>query len=133
MIRLLNEIRPGDTVRSYDFAFDNRNYIEGKVLKIAPWENCHPGCETDHIHISVKRQFQGCNSCNNKGWTRKITRRIIRNCESCDGEGNIEIPPLNAMIYPHITHLESRSSELGPGIIRIFSEVENTLNYPRGL
>ena len=123
MIRLLNDIRPGDTVRSYDFAFDNYNYIEGRVLKIAPWENCHPGCETDHIHISVKRQFQGCNSC----------RRVGVYCESCDGEGNIEIPPLNAMIYPHITHLDSRSSGLGPGIIRVFSEVENTLNYPRGL
>jgi hypothetical protein len=132
MIRLLNEIRPGDSVRSYDFSFDNYNYIEGKVLKIAPWDNCHPSCETDHIHISVKRQFQDCNSC----YSLDSRRRNI--CESCDGEGSIEIPPLNAMIYPHITHLDSRSSKnglvvLGPGIIRLFSEVENTLNYPRGL
>ena len=132
MIRVLNEIRLGDTVRSYDFAFDNYNYIEGRVLKIAPWENCHPGCETDHIHISVKRQFQGCNSCNQTGF-RSGSDHALHKCMSCDGEGSIEISPLNAMIYPHITHLDSRSSGLGPGIIRVFSEVENTLNYPGGL
>jgi len=136
-------IKIGTMVRSYDFAFDNSNYVEGRVVAIAPWEGCHPGCDTDHVHIQVVRQFMGCNSCNNKGWKGEIPNMSV--CESCDGKGKREIPPMNSMIYPHISHLESRGlydaqgvkgTELGPGIVKSYAGVVGntgitlTLNYP---
>jgi len=140
-------IKIGTMVRSYDFAFDNSNYAEGRVVAIAPWEGCHPGCDTDHVHIQVVRQFMGCNACNNKGFVkgRSEEGHSTTVCESCDGEGKREIPPLNSMIYPHISHLEPRGvydaqgvkgTELGPGIAKSYSGVVGkygitlTLNYP---
>ena len=140
-VALNSGIRIGTMVRSYDFAFDNSNYVEGRVVAIAPWEGCP--CENDHIHIQVVRQFMGCNSCNNKGWTGEIPNMSV--CESCEGEGKREIPPMNSMIYPHISHLEPRGrydaqgvkgTELGPGIAKSYSGVVGksgltiTLNYP---
>ena len=85
----------------------------------------------------------GCNSCNNKGWKGEIPNMSV--CESCDGEGKREIPPMNSMIYPHISHLEPRGlydaqrvkgTELGPGIVKSYAGVVGktgitlTLNYP---
>ncbi len=140
-------IKLGTMVRSYDFAFDNANYAEGRVVDIAPWEGCP--CGNDHIHIQVVRQFMGCNSCNNKGFNvfgylgDEVGIDVI--CESCDGEGKREIPPMNSMIYPHISHLEPRGlydgqgvkgTELGPGIVKSYAGVVGktgvtiTLNYP---
>lgn len=132
-------IKLGTMVRSYDFAFDNANYAEGRVVAIAPWEGCP--CGNDHIHIQVVRQFMGCNSCNNKG----LEENSLRACKVCDGKGKREIPPMNSMIYPHISHLEPRGrydgqgvkgTELGPGIVKSYAGVVGktgvtiTLNYP---
>ena len=87
LIALESGIKIGTMVRSYDFAFDNSNYVEGKR----------------------------------------------------------EIPPMNSMIFPHISHLEPRGryddqgikgTELGPGIVKSYSGVVGktgvtmTLNYP---
>ena len=58
-------IKPGDYVRSYDFKGSWRKeecggqewnadcYIEGHVIKIAPYEGCGDRC--DHYHIKVKK------------------------------------------------------------------------------
>lgn len=132
-------IKLGTMVRSYDFAFDNANYAEGRVVAIAPWEGCP--CGNDHIHIQVVRQFMGCNSCNNKG----LEENSLRACKVCDGKGKRELPPMNSMIYPHISHLKPRGryddagiqgTELGPGIVKSYAGVVGkrgvtiTLNYP---
>lgn len=134
-------IKLGTMVRSYDFAFDNSNYVEGRVVAIAPWEGCP--CDEDHVHIQVVRQFMGCNSCNNKGWTGEIPNMSV--CDSCEGKGKREIPPMNSMIYPMISHLKPRGryddrgfkgTELGPGIVKSYAGVVGkkgvtiTLNYP---
>tara|TARA_Y100000389_G_C17357832_1_gene462077 strand:+ start:236 stop:679 length:444 start_codon:yes stop_codon:yes gene_type:complete len=134
-------IKIGTMVRSYDFAYDNANYIEGRVVAIAPWEGCP--CGNDHVHIQVVRQFMGCNACNNKGWTGEIPNMSV--CDSCEGKGNRELPPMNSMIYPMISHLKPRGlyvtpgiqgSELGPGIVKSYAGVVGktgitiTLNYP---
>ena len=110
-------------------------------MAIAPWEGCP--CGNDHVHIQVVRQFMGCNACNNKGWTGEIPNMSV--CDSCEGKGNRELPPMNSMIYPMISHLKPRGlyvtpgiqgSELGPGIVKSYAGVVGktgitiTLNYP---
>ena len=43
----------GDTVRSYDFPWDDSTYVSGVIVAIEEWEHCEFNCGLPHVHIRV--------------------------------------------------------------------------------
>lgn len=85
-------------------------------------QSCFKVFEDEFPHLETNpHRSPICNSCMN------IDLRVV--CLGCEGNGTQSESLEGKSYYPHISHLKDRGV-FGPGIIKIYRGVGNTLNYP---
>ena len=140
-------LKPGVTIRSYDFPTSNNCYIEGLLIKIAPAPTDVCPCSYNHLWIFSTDAWDTCNTCEGKGTTTIVsvqtetgkTKEGIRTCDRCNGEGSIvEKERLGRMYYPPIENMKIRGHPergLGPGFVLVGYKdyVPISLNNPLAL